>query len=374
MREEGWEDVDVVLIDVDAQQARALAVLLNRSGELASWDLERLRGLLSVFVDEEIGLETLGFDDADIESLLGEDPFGESGGGGEGDGDTEEPDDGDIQPPEASMVEPGDVWILGEHRLLCGDSTDPDVVDRLMRGEKAALVATDPPYLVDYTGERPRGSGKDWSATYKEVEIGDAEPFFRAVFECVKRVLAPHAAVYCWHAHKRHAVISRIWEELGFLDHQQIIWVKPTPVFGRVYWHFRHEPCMMGWLKGSKPPHDGNHEFDSVWEVDWEGKARVVGNEHPMQKPLELFARPMRKHTEAGDLCFEPFSGSGSQLLAAEQLGRRCLAIEIEPRFVEVALERWARITGRQPVLESTGEELAAVRERRTAVTAEAAS
>ncbi|MBL8965260.1 MAG: hypothetical protein JNK70_14540, partial [Phycisphaerae bacterium] len=107
------------------------------------------------------------------------------------------------------------------------------------------------------------------------------------------------------------------------LDHQQLIWVKPTPVFGRVYWHFRHEPCVMGWRKGSMPPHDGQHEFTSVWTVDWDGKARVVGNEHPTEKPVELFARPMRKHTQVGDLCFEPFSGSGSQLIAAERERRR---------------------------------------------------
>ena len=84
---------------------------------------------------------------------------------------------------------------------------------------------------------------------------------------------------------------------------QQVVWVKPTAVFGRVYWHFRHEPCMMGWVRGSKPE-DGNHQFDSVWRVDWGGKARIVGNEHPTEKPVELFARPMRKHTKRGDVCF----------------------------------------------------------------------
>ncbi|QDU44596.1 Modification methylase DpnIIB [Symmachiella dynata] len=105
---------------------------------------------------------------------------------------------------------------------------------------------------------------------------------------------------------------------------------------------------MLGWVRGSQPEHDGRHEVDSVWNVDWEGKARVVGNKHPTQKPVELFARPMRKHTRAGDVCFEPFSGSGSQILAAEQLGRRCFAIEIAPAFVDVAVERWEQFTGQK--------------------------
>jgi DNA modification methylase len=213
--------------------------------------------------------------------------------------------------------------------------------------------------LVDYRGDRPNDSGKDWSDVYREVEITDADQFFRGVFTNVLRVLAPHSAIYCWHAHKRQALISRVWEDLGILDHQQIVWVKPTPVFGRVYWHFRHEPCMMGWRKGFQPVHDSDHSFNSVWEVDWEGKSRIVGNEHPTQKPVELFARPMRKHTQAGDICFEPFSGSGSQLIAAEQLGRRCFAMELEPVFVEVAVRRWEAFTGKtaQRIPASTADE-----------------
>jgi DNA modification methylase len=174
------------------------------------------------------------------------------------------------------------------------------------------------------------------------------------VFTNIKSVLAPHAAIYCWHAHKRQRLIADIWNDLQILDHQQIVWVKPTPVFGRVFWHFRHEPCMMGWIQGSMPEHDSNHEFNSVWEIDWEGKSRIVGNEHPTQKPVEIFARPIRKHTQPGDTVFEPFSGSGSQLIAAELTGRRCCAIELEPVFVDVAIRRWQDRTNKQAVLEGT--------------------
>jgi DNA modification methylase len=240
------------------------------------------------------------------------------------------------------------MWLLGEHRLLCGDSTKLEDVQRVMGGEKAALVSTDPPYVIGYVGDRPNGSGKDWSDTYREIDIEDAASFFRSVFINVLEVIASNTAIYCWHAHKRCGLLQQIWEELGILDHQAVVWVKPTAVFGRSFWHFRHEPCIMGWPKGSKPAHDGDHSIDSVWEVDWEGKSRVVGNSHPTQKPVELFARPMRKHTKPGDVCFEPFSGSGSQLIAAEMLGRRCRAIELEPVFVDCAVKRWEAFTGRK--------------------------
>jgi DNA modification methylase len=334
----GMTEVPVhVAGELNPEQARALRIADNKLHELAEWDTDLLNIELTELKDLGIDMSLLGWSDEELNELL-------APPGTEGMTDADEVP----EPPETPITKPGDLWLLGEHRLLCGDSTKPEDVDRVMEGAKAALVATDPPYLVDYTGERPNDSGKDWSDTYREVEITDADRFFRGVFTNVLRVLAPHAAIYCWHAHKRQALISQVWTDLGILDHQQVVWVKPTPVFGRVYWHFRHEPCMMGWKKGSQPEHDSDHEFNSVWEIDWEGKARIVGNSHPTQKPVEIFARPMRKHTKRGDTVFEPFSGSGSQLIAAEKEGRRCRAIELEPTFVDVAVARWETFTAKK--------------------------
>ena len=137
--------------------------------------------------------------------------------------------------------------------------------------------------------------------------------------------------------------------------------MKPASVFGRVYWHFRHEPCVMGWKKGDQPEHDGVHEHDSVWEVDFDGKARSTGAEHPTSKPTELFERPIRKHTKPGDIVYEPFSGSGSQLIAAERTGRHCRAMEISPPFVDVAIRRWEKATGRQATLYGDGRTFAEI-------------
>ncbi len=334
----GLTEVPVIVADdLTPEQIKAYRIADNRTAELSTWDYELLPIELADLQSTDFDLNLLGFSTDELAKIL--DPAAKEG--------LTDPDDVP-QPPDEPITQPGDLWQLGEHRLLCGDSTTTHDTLVVMDGAKAALVATDPPYIVDYTGVRPNGSGKDWSATYKEVEIRDAESFYSRLFECVLQILAPKAAIYCWHAHKRCGVIQRVWEQLGILDHQQIVWVKPTSVFGRVYWHFRHEPCMMGWVSGSQPDHDGAQQFDSVWNVDWEGKARVVGNEHPTQKPVELFARPIRKHTRTGEVCFEPFSGSGSQIIAAEQLGRRCFAIEIEPRFVDVAVKRWEAFTGQK--------------------------
>lgn len=333
----GLAQVPVHVADLSPESAKAYRLADNRLNELAEWDDDLLAGELRDLKALDVDLVALGWSPEELGEIFAPDPT-------EGLTDADEVPDA----PAETITKSGDLWILGNHRLLCGDSTNAADVDRLMNGAKAALVATDPPYLVDYTGERPNDSGKDWSDTYREVDIPDADKFFRGVFANVLRVVAPKAAIYCWHAHKRQAMIDRVWEELGILNHQQIIWVKPTPVFGRVYWHFRHEPCMMGWVQGSQPEHDADHQFNSVWEIDWEGKARIVGNEHPTQKPVEIFARPMRKHTTPGAICFEPFSGSGSQLIAAEQLGRRCFAMELEPTFVDVAVRRWEAFTGKK--------------------------
>lgn len=340
MREMGWTEADIVEIETDDVTATALGIALNRTAELATWD-EAALGRILESLRTEGALDGIGFTDADMDDLISS----------LGDETVEE----DVVPelPETATTKLGDLWILGEHRLLCGDSTNLDDVRRVMDGDQAAIVSTDPPYLVDYTGERPNDSGKDWSETYREIEIKDADGFFRSVFTNALDVLAPHGAIYCWHAHKRQGAISAIWKDLGILDHQQIVWVKPAPVFGRVYWHFQHEPCMMGWRQGSKPEHNGKHELTSVWQIDYDGQDRRA-SEHPTQKPLEIFARPLLKHTKKGEICFEPFSGSGSQIVAAEQLGRRCRAIEIEPVFVDLAILRWEQLTGEKAVLDET--------------------
>jgi DNA modification methylase len=351
----GMTEVPVWWFDGSDLDATAFSIADNRSHEHSLWNDAELAQILEQLKAED-SLDGVGYSEDDLDALVQKLREQEEI-------DRDLADDGPDEPPAVAIAKLGDLWVLGDHRLLCGDSTSLADVRKVMDGEKAALVATDPPYLVDYTGERPNDSGKDWTATYREIDIEDADGFFRAVFTNVLDVLGPKGALYCWHAHKRCGDIQRIWRDLGILDHQQIIWVKPTPVFGRVYWHFRHEPCVMGWRQGDKPEHDGVHDHDSVWECDWDGKARSVNSGHPMAKPTELFVRPMKKHTNVGDVVFEPFSGSGSQIIAAERTGRRCRAIEITPAYVDVAIRRWEKATGQEATLDGrTFAEVAAER------------
>src|SRR5208337_4354361 len=198
---------------------------------------------------------------------------------------------------------------------------------------------------------------KDWSGQYREAapspdiesnsEIG-REFYLRFIMAAIERAIAPNAAWYCWHASKRQAMLEAVWNEVGAFMHQQILWVKSRPVLTYSVYMWQHEPCMFGWIKGNKPEVrrgvEGGYS-STVWAIP---NSEAESKDHPTCKPNRLFAMPMLLHTMPGDLCYEPFSGSGSQLIAAEQLDRRCYAIELEPRFVDVALARWERLTGKK--------------------------
>lgn len=341
-------------------QVKAYRIADNRTHEEAEWDDELLAIELGELKESGFALDLTGFDEDELDKLLAEEtPEGASEG-----------EDDAAAVPEKAISKPGDLWLLGDHRLLCGDSTDEEVVRRLFEGQKAHLFSTDPPYLVDYTGaDRPNNSGKDWSDSYNEVDIKDADQFFTSVFTIARKILKPNAAWYCWHAHKRAALIEQVWQKLGVLNHQQIIWVKPAALHSYSYYPWRHEPCMMGWQQGHKPKHDGDnsHALTSVWELDWEGKARAENSEHPTQKPVEVFAIPMRKHTKEGEICYEPFSGSGSQIIAGEKCHRRVFAMELSPPFVDAAVKRWEKYTGKQAMLAGEEKSFAEVAKERQA-------
>ena len=342
----GWKEIQVVVSDLDSLEATAYAIADNRTAELADWDAPALAQLLEELRADD-ALAGVGFDDEDIDALLAELEEGM------------DPDEVDDQGPEEPPAEPvtrvGELWLLGDHRLLCGDSTSTEDVQRLMGGKQAQLMATDPPYCVDYTGSaRPQGSGKDWSDKYREVDIPDLGDFLRAAMTAALPALQKDAGIYVWHAHVKYPVVAEVFEEFNILRHQAIIWAKPSSTFGFSFYRWEHEPCLFGWLKGHKPPHLLKNTMGTVWQVDWEGKARIVGNEHPTQKPVRLFEIPMEQHTKRGGIVYEPFSGSGSQLIAAQKLGRQCFAMELCPAFVDVAIQRWQKATGKQAVLEGT--------------------
>lgn len=361
-RQLGLAKVPVAWFDGSDLDATAFGIADNRTHEFATWDDQALSQILDELRTED-SLEGVGFSVDDIDALIAEVA---AGAGGPGDVDDPGPQD----PPEIPTSKPGDLWILGGHRLLCGDSTSPDDVARVLDGDRSVILSTDPPYCVNYTGnDRPIGedgrpSGKDWSHVYREVDIKDLGEFLDGVLNACLPHVREDAPVYMWHAHVQQPTIAAVFERHGLLLHQVVVWVKPCAVFGHSFFRWRHEPCAFGWRKGNKPKH-GTAQLDTVWEVDWEGKARVVGNLHPTQKPLRLFEIPMELHTRAGDVVLEPFSGSGSQLLAAEKLGRRCRAIELSPAFVDADIYRFEQATGKQAVLDGDGRTFADVAKAR---------
>ncbi len=344
----GLKQVPVLWFEGNDLEATAYAIADNRTHEFSQWDEPALSKLLEELRAED-SLEGVGYTEEELDKLLAD-------LGSDTQSDLSDP--GPEPPPEKPVAQRGDLWTLGQHRLLCGDSTEAADLRRLMKGEKASLLSTDPPYCVDYTGnDRPahngKTTGKDWTPVYREVDIADLKSFLDGVFVACLPHSRPEAAIYIWHAHLQQPVIAALFEKHGLLLHQVIVWVKPTATFGHSYYRWKHEPCAFGWRKGHKPRH-GQGSIETVWEVDWEGKQRVVGNEHPTQKPVRLFEIPIEQHTKRGEIILEPFCGSGSQLIAAEKFSRKCRALEIQPAFVDVALRRWEKATGQQAVLEGT--------------------
>ncbi len=357
----GLTTVPVVLADdLTDTQIKAFRLLANQSSNWADWDEELLKLELTDLQDADFDIDMIGFSDDELADLMG--PLDGEGEGGGSDGSTEEVP----EPPPNPVTQPGDLWVLGDHRLLCGDSTNPDDVIRLMNGERAALFATDPPYLVDYDGTNHPGKesttlkdtrNKDWSATYG-VTWDDSsqgpelyEGFIRTAID---HAIEPNAAWYCWHASKRQAMVESVWEKMGAFVHQQIIWRKNNSILTRTLYLWKHEPCFYGWVRPNRPPRlDDAEPTPSVW--DMESLAGDDRPEHPTPKPLDAFGIPMRQHVKPGGLCYEPFSGSGSQIMAGEQNGRRVNAMEISPVYVDVAVQRFIQATGKIVYLDGSG-------------------
>ena len=340
----GWGEIDVVRTALAGSEATAFSMADNRSAELAEWDDEALVAQLEALAGEGFDLgEDLGFDADDLADL-------EEHAAGE----TVE----DEAPPVAdgpTRVQPGELWALGAHRLLCGDSTKAEDVARLMGGERAVLMATDPPYGVAYdNAERPNpGVAKPRVAKPRvandELTDGPAmQAFLERMFAAALPSMDPHAAFYLWHPMLTQGTyVAAAAAAAGILIHRQIIWVKPRFLIGRGDYHWRHELCFYGWQQGNRPPFYGPRNQDTIWEVGSVGSAERKEMDHPTPKPIALWEKPVNNHTREAEIIYEPFSGSGSQLIAAEQLGRRCFAIEIEPRYCDVALARWEKFTGR---------------------------
>lgn len=328
-------------------QRRAYVLADNRLALNAGWDAEMLAVELDELKDAGVDLASLGFDKDELNELIGTPNTGPL------------PDPPIPPVPVTPKTVRGDIWLLGDHRLMCGDSTKPEDVSSLMDGRKALVMNTDPPYGIAYNSADVHANG----VHYGEIEnddILDGEKL-QAFLEDAIRAAVPHlsdrAAFYLWHPMLTQGTFFAAAAAADILIHRQIIWAKPVLVFGRGDYHWKHELCFYGWRRGFRPEFYGERNQTTLWEIAGVSQAERKEFAHGSPKPVELFRPPMENHTRFGDVVYEPFTGTGPQIICAELLGRVCCGMELAPQYVDVSIIRWQNHTGKKAIHAVTGEE-----------------
>lgn len=370
----GIDEVPVMVASgwTDAQK-RAYVLADNKLALNAGWDLGMLGSELRGLMDEGFEMGLVGFSDDELAELTLEATEGLT-----------DPDDAPAAPDEPVSV-PGDLWLLGNHRIICGSSTDPLVVDRVLGGVKPHLMVTDPPYGVEYdpAWRQKAGVGSAGAATGKV--LNDDRADWSEAW-----ALFPGQVAYVWHSPRHCAEVARSLESCKFQPRAQIVWVKTRPALSRGHYHWQHEPAYYAvqedqddqWRfahlhdvaeyavkKGATAEWRGGRKQSTVWFIEH----LKCDTGHGTQKPVECMKRPIENNSSPGQAIYEPFSGSGTTLIACEMTGRACHAIELNPAYVDVAVRRWQEFTGRMATLEDgrTFEDLA--NDRRPQADADAA-
>lgn len=317
-------------------------VIDKTADELTDEDIRELR-----IADNQVNAET-GFDF----TLLGEDLEGLDFDGFDFDfalpETDDEPamiteDDWDKPLPEEPKSKPGDVYQLGRHRLMCGDSTDVTAVEKLMGGALADLLVTDPPYNVDYQG------GTSDKLKIENDNMSDTAflEFLRSAFFACDNAMKPGAAFYIWHADSEGYNFRTACKEVGWTVRQCLIWNKNSLVMGRQDYQWKHEPCLYGWKDGASHTWESDRKQTTVIDFDKPKRNDI----HPTMKPIGLFDYLIRNSSRKGSLVLDTFGGSGTSIMACEQNGRRCCTMELDPRYVDAIIDRWETFTGEKAVL-----------------------
>lgn len=333
-RQLGLVEVPTIeLAHLTPAQRRAYVLADNRLALAAGWDDELLRIELGELQAEGFDLALTGFEPLEIAGFLTEPNSGLT--------------DPDAVPevPANPVSRPGDLWQLGRHRLLCGDSTDPAVVEAVLAGVRPHLMVTDPPYGVAYDPAWRNRAGLSTTHRTGKVENDDRADWREAW------ALFPGEVAYVWHGALHATTVAESLAVCGFEIRAQIIWAKERLVMGRGHYHWQHEPC---WYAVRGTGHwSGDRKQTTLWSIA--SKGQDAETTHGTQKPVECMARPIRNNSSPGQAVYEPFCGSGTTLIAAEMEGRACHAAELSPAYVDVAVARWQAFTGQQAVLEGNG-------------------
>lgn len=332
----GMEDVPTVLIEgwTDAQK-QAYVIADNKLGLNAGWDDEMLRIELAELAAEGFDLELTGFDIDEINAL---DPESNEGL-------TEE----DTTPPLPiyPATVSGDIWVMGKHRLMCGDATAVTDIESLMDGLLADQYITDPPYNVAYVGKTKEAL----TIENDQQSDDDFRLFLRDSFASAGTYMKPGAVFYIWHADSEGYNFRGAARDVDWQVRQCLIWKKQHMVMGRQDYHWMHEPCLYGWKPGSGHLWATDRKQTTILEFDRPSK----NTEHPTMKPVALIEYLIGNNTKGGDLVLDTFGGSGTTLIACEKLGRVCRMTELDPKYCDVIVKRWQEFTGAEAILESTG-------------------
>jgi DNA modification methylase len=340
-RKLGLAQVPVVVLDhLTPTQRRALVIADNRIAENAGWDEALLHLELEALQADAFDLSLVGFDPDDLADLLaGEEPDAQ--------GQTD--DDAVPEVPETPLSQSGDVWVLGPHRVLCGDATDPDAYATLLGDETAAMAFTDPPYNVDYAN-----SPKDkLRGTHRPILNDNLGEGFADFLRAALTPLVAHCAgaLYIAMSSSELDTLQAVFRAAGGHWSTFIIWAKNTFTMGRADYQRQFEPILYGWPEGARRHWCGDRDQGDVWQI----KKPARNDLHPTMKPVELVERAIRNSSRPGDRVLDPFGGSGTTLIAAEKSGRVARLMELDPRYVDVIVRRWQEWTGKQGVRESDG-------------------
>lgn len=324
-KEEGIAEVPCVFADhLTEAQKKAYILADNRMAMDAGWDEELLRVEIEALQAEAFDLSLTGFDEKELSDLFKDDT------------DVQEDDfDVDAELEKPTFSKSGDVWTLGRHRLLCGDSTKVETFAILMNGRKANLVVTDPPYNVNYEGT----AGK-----IKNDNLAD-EKFYQFLFDAfsnIEKVMADDASIYVFHADTEGLNFRKAFSDAGFYLSGCCIWKKPSLVLGRSPYQWQHEPCLYGWKKSGKHQWYSDRKQTTIWEFEKTKK----NTDHPTMKPIPLLAYPIQNSSMSNTLVLDPFGGSGSTLIACEQTDRDCYTIELDEKYCDVIVKRYIEQVG----------------------------
>mgnify|MGYP002023513572 FL=1 len=338
----GLETVPCVIADhLSSEQINAYRIMDNKSAEYASWHDGLLVQEMASLLESNYDLELTGFSNIELKDMGLDVNLGFVD-----EGFIEDDDVPDL--PDEPVTKQGDVWILGNHRLVCGDSTDPLILNDLMGSQKADLVLTDPPYNVAYVGKT-----KD-QLKIKNDSLNDQQfrKFLKDAFAVIDKKLKEGASFYIWHADSEGYNFRGACRDTNWEVRQCLIWNKNSIVMGRQDYHWRHEPCLYGWKSGAAHNWYADRKQQTILDFRRPQKSKV----HPTMKPIDLLCYLIKNSSKIGDVVIDSFLGSGSTLIACEKTGRQCYGVELDPQYCDVIVKRWENFTQKTAELQKATE------------------